>query len=99
MRRRNEIQQEETRHVEDLPEKYHETRSNINNNDTNNNGVVDKQVDKRMTEDDKELERFFQIQNGSLDHCSVLQLEPREKFPKVKLTKETEGSANRVLDR
>ena len=69
----------------------------MSNNDTNNNGVVDKQTD-RLIEDDKELERFFQIQIEAKDHCSLLQLEPCEKLPKVKLTKETKGSVNRVLD-
>ena len=34
-----------------------------------------------------------------MDHCSLLHLEPREKLPKVKLAKATEGSANRVLER
>ena len=33
----------------------------------------------------------------TMDHCSLLQLEPREKLPKVKLTKAIEGSVNRVL--
>ena len=33
-----------------------------------------------------------------MDHSSLLQLEPREKLPKVKLTKEIGGSANRDLD-
>ena len=34
-----------------------------------------------------------------MDHCSLLQLEPREKLPKVKLAKKIEGSANRVFGR
>ena len=37
-------------------------------------------------------ERFSQIQIEALDHCSLLQLEPREKLPKVKLNKEIEGN-------
>ena len=98
VRRGNEIQQEETRHDENLPEENHEARSNISNNDTNNNGVVDELADE-LTEDDKELERFFQIQIEATDHCSLLQFEPREKLLKMKLTKEIEGSANRVLGR
>ena len=98
VRRRNEIQQEETRNVEDLPEENHEARNDINNNDTINNGVVNKQTDE-LTEDDKELERFFQIQIEAIDHCSLLLLEPRKKLPNLKLTKKVEGSANRGLDR
>ena len=97
VRRRNEIQQETTQE-EDLPEENHKARNDINNNDTNNNGVVDKQTDK-LIEDDKELERFFQIQIEAMDHCSLLHLEPREKLPKMKLANANEGSANRVLDR
>ena len=33
-----------------------------------------------------------------MDHSSLLQLEPCEKLPKVKLTNEIGGSANRALD-
>ena len=98
MRRRNVIQQEEIRHEEDIPEQNHKARNDINNSDANNNSVVDEQAD-GMTEDDKELERFFQIQIEAMDHYSLLQLEPLEKVPKMKLTKEIEGSANRVLGR
>ena len=103
VRRRNKIQQEETRHDENLPEDNHEVRNDIknnsnnhnNNNDNNNNnnnndndnGVVEKQADE-LTEDDKELERFFQIQIKAMDNCSLQQLQPRQKLPKMKLTKE-----------
>ena len=41
LRKRNEIQLVETKYEEDLPEENHETSININNNDTDNNGVVD----------------------------------------------------------
>ena len=34
-----------------------------------------------------------------MNHSSLLQLEPREKLPKVKLTKEIGGSANIVFGR
>ena len=37
------------------------TRNDISKNETNNNGVVDEQADE-LTEDDKELEQFYQIQ-------------------------------------
>ena len=33
----------------------------------------------------------------TMDHCFLLQLEPHEKLPKVKLSKAIEGSVNRVL--
>ena len=89
--RRNEIHQEETRGEP-------RSKNDINNSDNNNNGVVGNQTDK-LTNDDKELERFFQIQIEAMAHCSPLQLKPHEKLPKVTLTKETEGNLKRVLDR
>ena len=58
--KRNEIHQEETRYEEDQPEEIHEARKHINNNDTDNNGVVSRQVNE-LTEDCKEPESFFQI--------------------------------------
>lgn len=61
------MQQEETRHEEDLPEENHEARSDIDNNDTDNNGVVEEQADE-LTEDDKEPVRFFQIKIESVNH-------------------------------
>ena len=39
--RRNEIKQEEAIHQECVPEEKHEARSDISNNDTDNNGVED----------------------------------------------------------
>ena len=88
----------ETRHKEDLPKENRETKNDTNNNDTDNNGVIDKQAEE-LTEDDKELERSFQIQTEAMDHCSLLQLELREKLPKVKLTKEIKSSVNRIFGR
>ena len=71
-------------------------KERISNNDINNNGVVDEQADELM-EDGKELAQFFHVQTEAMDHCSLLRLEPPEKLPKVKLTKEIEGSANRII--
>ena len=85
VKRRNMIQEEETRHEENLPEKNHEARNDINNTDTDDNGVVGEQSEE-LTEDDTELEGLaFLIE--AMDHCSLLQLEPHEKLPKKKLTK------------
>ena len=96
VRKRNEIQQKETRHEENWPEENHKARNNIKNNNIDNNGVLDEQADE-LTGDDKKLERFFQIQIEAMDHSSLLQLEPREELPKVGLTKKIKGSANRIL--
>lgn len=90
LRKRNETQLVETKYEEDLPEENHETSININNNDTDNNGVVDEQAEE-LTEVDKELEQFFQIHIKAMDHCTLLQLESHEKLPKKNLTKESEA--------
>ena len=51
VRRRNEIQQEETRHEEDLPEGNDEARNDINNNNTNNHVKLEmKQPERNRTE-------------------------------------------------
>ena len=33
-----------------------------------------------------------------LEHCTRLEMHPREKLPKLKLTADLEESANRILD-
>ena len=71
VRRRNEIQQEDTRDDEDLPEENHEASNNVTNNDTDNNGVVEGQAEE-LTEYFKELEWFFQTEIETIDHCSLL---------------------------
>ena len=69
----NEIRQEKTRYEKYLPEGNHEARIDASNNDTDKDGVTDEQ-----TEDDKEFEWFLKIQIEVIDHCSLLQLVPRE---------------------
>ena len=98
VRKRSKIQQEWTRHDLNLPEESHEGRNDINNNNTNNNGVIDKQADE-LTENNKELERNLQIQIEAMGHCFWLQLQLPQKLPKMKLTKEIESSTNKVLSR
>ena len=58
VRRRNEIQQEEISREENLPVENQETTNDIPNNEVDINRVLDEEVDE-LTEDDKELERFF----------------------------------------
>ena len=79
------MQQEETRYEEDLPEGNHKTKKNTSNNDTDKNGVVDKQAD-WLADGDKDIEQFLQIQIEAMDHYLLLKLELREKLSKVKLT-------------
>ena len=33
-----------------------------------------------------------------LEHCTILEMHPREKLPKLKLTSDIEERANRILD-
>ena len=80
MRMWNEICQEKTRYEKYLPEGNHEARIDASNNDTDKNGVTDEQTNK-LTEDDKELEWLLKIQIEVMDHCSLLQLVPRENCP------------------
>ena len=45
----------------------------------------------------QELEETFITHLENLCHCSMLELVPREKLPKVRLTNELQKSANKVL--
>lgn len=98
VRKKSKIQKEGTRHNLNLPEKSHEGRNDINNNNTNNNDATDEQADE-LTENNKELKRNLQIQIKAMGHCFWLQLQLTPKLPKMKLTKEIEGSTNKVLSR
>ena len=46
---------------------------------------------------DQELEKTFITHLENLCHCSTLELVPREKLPKVRLTDELQKSANKIL--
>ena len=48
--------------------------------------------------EDKELENIFNQILKDLEHCTMLEMHPREKILKLKLSLDTEGSANRILD-
>ena len=63
--RRNEIKQEEAINQEYVPEEKHEARSDISNNDTDNNGAEDEQAGE-LNENDKKL-KFKELKSyGSL---------------------------------
>ena len=47
---------------------------------------------------DKELENIFNQILPGLEHCTMLEMNPREKLPKLKLTPDVAESANRLLD-
>lgn len=63
--RRNEIKQEETINQEYVLEEKHEARSDISNNDTDNNGVEDEQAGE-LNENDKKLKLKELKSYGSL---------------------------------
>ena len=48
--------------------------------------------------EDKELEKIFNKILQDLEHCTMLEMHPREKLPKLKLTADIKKSANRMLD-
>ena len=48
--------------------------------------VHNMQAEEELSEADKELERFFQTELENMNRCTMIQLEPREKLPKVLLS-------------
>ena len=48
--------------------------------------------------EDKELENIFNQILQDLEHCTMLEMHPRENILKLKLSLDTEESANRILD-
>ena len=51
-----------------------------------------------IREEDEEMEEIFSQLLENLNHSTMLELEPREKLCKLKLTPEIEEGANRILD-
>ena len=46
----------------------------------------------------EELENIFNQILQDLEHCTMSEMHPREKLPKLKLTSDIEESANRILN-
>ena len=61
--------------------------------------VHNMQAEEELSEADKELELFFQTERENLNRCTMLQLEPREKLPKVLLSDEIQTRANKILEK
>ena len=57
------------------------------------------QAEEELSEADKELERFFQTELENLNRCTMLQLELREKLPKVLLSDVIQTRANKILEK
>ena len=105
----NEIDRQEDRLYED-PSKHQITfgyegvrDSTQNDRVLEANGLIsenDNEQDFRtvIKAEDKELENIFNQILQNLEHCTMLEMHPRDKLPKLKLTPDFEENANRILD-
>ena len=50
-----------------------------------------------LNEIDKDLEQYFSAQLKGMNHSAMINLEPRDKLPKVTLTDELKTSVNKIL--
>ena len=73
-----------------------ETQNNANKTGSNEE-VVENLPEIVLDENHKELEQYFLAQLDEIDHCTSLNLEPRDKLPKVTLTDQFEINANKLL--
>ena len=67
------------------------------------NGLISKNDNEQdirtvIRAEDKELENIFNQILQNLEHCTMLEMHPRDKLPKLKLTPDFEENANRILD-
>ena len=76
-----------------------ETTANEANTEVDNNEVTEENVYEGEVLDakDQELEETFITHLENLCHCSMLELVPREKLPKMRLTDKLQKSANKIL--
>ena len=109
VRNRNEIDRQEDRLYEDpsnhqITFEYESERNSTQNHTVHEaNGLInenDNEQDLRtvIRAEDKELENIFNQILQELEHCTMLEMHPREMLPKLKLTPDIEESANRILD-
>ena len=54
-------------------------------------------VEEELTAVDREMEQYFQSELRKMNHSTLTHLEPRERLPKVKMTKEIGERANKIL--
>ena len=109
MRGTNEIDRQEDRLYEDpsnhqITFGYEGVRDSTQNDRVlEANGLIsenDNEQDFRtvIRAEDKELENIFNQILQNLEHCTMLEMHPRDKLPKLKLTPDFEENANRILD-
>ena len=82
-------------------QKPHVLISSETKNDVNETGIIEEVVKNlpeiSLDENDKELEQYFLAQPDEINHCTLLNLEPRDKLPKMTLTDQLKISANKML--
>ena len=75
------------------------------NNDEKEQVAVDVEVvenvlinnDEELSEKDKELEQYFQVELENLNHSTLHHMKPREKLPKVTMSDEIQERVNKIL--
>ena len=75
------------------------------NNDEEDQVEVDAEVvenvrinnNEELSKKNKELEQYFQLVLGNLNHSISLYMKPREKLPKVNLSDDIQERANKIL--
>ena len=75
------------------------------NNDEKEQVAVDVEVvknflinnDEELSEKDKELEQYFQVELENLNHSTLHQMKTREKLPKVTISDEIQERVNKIL--
>ena len=109
VRNKNEIDRQKDRMYEDpsnhqvVFEHEYERNSIHNNRGQEVNGLINENDNEQelrivIRVEDKELENIFNQILHDMEHCTTLELHPRKKLPKLKLTHDIEQSANRKLD-
>ena len=104
VRRRQDVEMDVAGLREIEPEVVNEVEPELQDNEIESETdkaevVYNMQAEEELSEADKELERFFQTELENLNRCTMLQLEPREKLPKVLLSDEIQTRANKILEK
>ena len=63
----------------------------------NNENIPENVEEVFLNEIDRDLEQYFLAQLKGMNHSTMINLEPRDKLPKVILTNELKTSANKIL--
>ena len=104
MRRREEVQVAEVA-IQNNSEEEGNIVEPVVNNDQEEQVAVDVEVvenvqvnkDEKLSEKNKEFERYFQSELENLNHSTLLHMEPREKLLKVTMSDEIQERANKIL--